>query len=986
VPHLTEDRSEPLSFVIGEPPAPTHIVLAVGGAIMAAAAAGQLAFNGLADADVAYALAVAVVGLGMGPRWGAAAASVATGLTLALASGGGAADGHLVQLLGYFALGTLGGTVAERLRGARDSRLRHLAEVVHQTDAAILSVSLPGGLVTSWNPRCEALLGWAAEDVLGRDASFLVVEGLLDQVQADGRTLQRGRRILRETQWATRSGGVVDVSLTAAPLATEAGAIVGASIVAIDMGNEAAAVRALRQAEELFRGAFAHAPAGMAVVSDEAESPGQFLQVNPALARITGFTEEELLATDFEGLLVDGIAGAEREARLLRADGEWIWVQVSSSPILDEEGDATRSVAQIQDITARKAAETVRSRLAAIVADSSDAIVAKDRAGFVTSWNRAAGDLYGYTTEQAIGLHSSKLVPEDLRAGERERFESVLSGQSIPARETQRHTRDGRVLDVSVTISPIRDDNGRIVGASSSARDITREKVAAETLRASEERLRGIVETAGEGIWLLDVEGRTTFANEKLASLFGTEVAAMIGQPYSDFMTDEQSDSARSVLASRHSGVADHHEWPYVRPDGSDGWVLVSGSPMYGSNGDVVGSLAMVTEITDRVEAEQERKAMEAVLHQSQRLESLGELAGGVAHDMNNLLAVITNFADFALDEVADGPGTEELKEIRRASDSAAGLIRQLLLFARQEVTKPEVLDLNVLLDDQQDLLRQVAGAKVEVVTDYADALSRVNADPGMLQQVVMNLVVNARDAMPDGGQVVIATSQIAIQDDELAKGEPRDYVCLRVTDDGVGMTAEVAAHAFDPFFSTKPRGSGTGLGLATVYGIATRFGGHVEIDSEPGAGASFSVYFPAVCAGQGATAESAGKATLVRHPADGTILLVEDDDGVRRAASRILSRGGYSVIAAASPVEALKLAGARPEPLDLLLTDIVMPEMSGPTLASRLQADQPGLAVVFASGFTGAPDQLPAGAHFVSKPFNGPQLLAAVTAAWDSP
>jgi CheY-like chemotaxis protein len=198
-------------------------------------------------------------------------------------------------------------------------------------------------------------------------------------------------------------------------------------------------------------------------------------------------------------------------------------------------------------------------------------------------------------------------------------------------------------------------------------------------------------------------------------------------------------------------------------------------------------------------------------------------------------------------------------------------------------------------------------------------------------------------------------------------------------------MTAEVAAHAFDPFFSTKPRGSGTGLGLATVYGIATRFEGHVEIDSEPGAGASVTVYFPAVRAGHGATAESPGKAAVVRH-ADGTILLVEDDDGVRRAASRILSRGGYSVIAAASPIEALELASARPEPLDLLLTDMVMPEMSGPTLASRLQAEQPGLPVVFASGFTGAPDQLPAGAHFVSKPFNGPQLLAAVTAAWDSP
>ena len=984
MPQATEARSDSLKFVIGDPAAPKRVVLVAAGLILLVSTVVELVFDGVQEVDVAYAVAATVVGLGLGPRWGAMAAAVATALTLILPTGSGELGGDAVQILGYFTLGTLSGTAAQRLRGARDSRVRHLAEVVHQTDAAILSVSLPGGIVTSWNPRCEELLGWSEDEVLGRDGSFLVVDGLLGEVKDDARTLLSGERIMRETRWVTRGGGEVELSVTAAPL-TKDGAVCGASIVAIDISTQAAAVHALRQEEGRFRGAFAHAPAGMAVVSHEEASFGRLLKVNPALSEITGFSEEELLATGFDHLLDEHdpvTLSHEREARMVRRDGQQIWVQVSSSPVHDDDGVATHSIAQVQDITARKVAETVRSRLAAIVADSTDAIVAKDLAGVITSWNGAAEALYGYSREQAIGLHSSELVPEHLRAGERERFESVLGGESIAARETQRLTRDGDRIDVSVTISPIRDEEGSIVGASSIARDITQEKVDVEALRASEERLRLIIDTAGEGIELIDLDGVVTFANERMGAITGKSPAEMIGHSFRDLMKGDRDDLelAEKVFESRHAGVSDLHEYPYVRPDGSDGWVLVSGSPVYDSDGEIVGSLAMVTEITDRVLAEQERKAMEGVLHQSQRLESLGELAGGVAHDMNNLLAVITNFADFALEEIADGPGSAELKEIRHASASAAGLIRQLLLFARQEVTQPEILELNSVLADHEDILGRLAGPTVQLTTAYADDLPRVNVDAGMLEQVAMNLVVNARDAMPNGGPLEIATAKVTIEADALPGVDAGDYVFLRVTDAGEGMTAEVAARAFDPFFSTKPPGGGTGLGLATVYGVAKRFGGHVAIDSEPGAGACVTVYFPAVPADTPTAAQASVPAGIAAG--DGTILLVEDNDGVRHVAARILRAGGYTVISAASPSEALQLAGERVAPLDLLLTDVVMPEMSGPTLAAKLQAGQPGLPVVFASGFTDQSTVLPPGSHFVSKPFDGPELLAGVAAA----
>jgi two-component system cell cycle sensor histidine kinase/response regulator CckA len=990
VPHLTDEvRPDPWLFVKGESVAPEHVVLGVAGTIFVVGVLIQVLFDGIQEVDVAFAVATTIVGLGMGPRWGALGAMVATGLTFTLPAAVGS-EGHVVQILGYFALGTLGGTVAERLRGARDSRMRHLAEVVHQTDAAILSLSLPGGVITSWNPRCEQLLGWSADEVLGRDSSFLVGNGLQAEARDDAKALMSGERILRETRWVNRGGGEIDLSVTAAPLTAD-GKTVGASLVAIDISTQAAAVHALRQEEARFRSAFAHAPAGMAVVSHEESSFGRLLKVNPALSEITGFSEETLLTTGFERFLEEakstGALGQNREVRFVRADGRLIWIQLSSSPVFDEHGVPTHSIAQVQDITARKVAETVRSRLAAIVADSTDAIVAKDLAGVITSWNAAAAALYGYTREEAIGLHSSELVPEELRAGEHERFVTVLGGQSIAERETQRLTRDGQRIAVCVTISPIRDEDGAIVGASSIARDMTQERIDVAALRASEERLRLIFETAGEGIQLIDLEGVITFANEKMGSMIGTTPEEMVGHSYKELMSGDHNDLALagSVLESRQSGVSDLHEYPYVRPDGSDGWVLVSGSPMYDSDGEIVGSLAMVTEITDRVLAQQERTAMESVLHQSQRLESLGELAGGVAHDMNNLLAVITNFADFALDEVGDGAGSAQLKEIRHASGSAAGLIRQLLLFARQEITEPEILELNAVLEEHSDILSRLAGPSVELSTDYGDALPRVNVDPGMLEQVAMNLVVNARDAMPDGGPITIATAKIAIDAGEVPDVDAGDYVFLSVTDTGTGMTPEVAARAFDPFFSTKPRGSGTGLGLATVYGVAKQFGGHVAIDSEPGAGACVTVYFPAVPADQPSAQPLVAPAPGAAA-ADGTILLVEDNDGVRRVASHILRAGGYTVIEAASPSGALKLACERDAPLDLLLTDVVMPEMSGPVLAAQLQAGQPGLPVVFASGFTDRAAALPAGTHFVSKPFDGPELLAAVAAAWESP
>jgi two-component system cell cycle sensor histidine kinase/response regulator CckA len=964
---------------------PKRLIVAVGAVVLTSALISQLAIGGQFEFDMVYAFGVAVVALGLGTRWGILAAAFATVATVGLEANE-SWSAALTQGLGYLALGMLGGRVADGLRNLRDSRARHLEDVVGQTDAAIMSVTLPGTTVTSWNRGCQEMLGWESADVIGTPATFLRTPESDFQSRRAVPKLMAGETISHDTRWTRRDGEQIDVAVSAAPLFSKEGVVHGASIVATDISSQAATVRALRRAEERFRGAFANAPAGMAVVSLDPATPGRLLQVNPAFAELTGYSKGELLTRNLRDVLkppegIDPLAQLAsdphaprrtEEGQIERADGEVIWVEVSTSTNADEDGVALHSIAQVQDITARKSVDRVRARLASIVSGSSDAILAGDASGVISSWNDGAERLYGYTAGEAIGSPAAMLVPPHRRAEYQGLRKTLLAGGSIIAFETQRRTRDGRILDVSMSVSPITDDRGEIIGASSIERDITLRNIAAESLRESEERLRQVVETASEGIVVTDTEGITTFANAKAAEIFGTTPESMLGTEFSPFLGV--------------SGATDgERQEEFRRPDGSDGWAHVANSSMRNANGDVTGALSMVTDITDRLLAERETKAMEAMLHQAQRLESLGQLAGGVAHDMNNLLAVIMNFADFATDAVDGGPGTDELREIRQASESAAGLIRQLLLFARQEVTHPETLRVTPLLEGLENLLRRAVGEQVEFAADYQSDLPAIRADAGMIEQVVMNLVVNARDAMPDGGTLTVTTSTRALTAADGLDVVPGNYVCLSVVDSGEGMTDDVAAKAFDPFFSTKPRGSGTGLGLATVYGIAARFGGRVELQSELGRGTRVAIFFPV--AEQTESAETSRSETPPDTTArGGTILLVEDDDGVRRVAARILEEQGYDVITASRPSEALALAGDCAVPLDLLFTDVVMPEMSGPKLALALQERQPDLRVVFSSGYTDRPEELPPGARFVAKPFTRSALLAEVAAATAEP
>jgi nitrogen-specific signal transduction histidine kinase/CheY-like chemotaxis protein len=376
---------------------------------------------------------------------------------------------------------------------------------------------------------------------------------------------------------------------------------------------------------------------------------------------------------------------------------------------------------------------------------------------------------------------------------------------------------------------------------------------------------------------------------------------------------------------------------------------------------------------------------------QAQRLESLGQLAGGVAHDFNNLLAVILNYAEFAAEELAAatesdwagrcGSARDDLAQISRAGERAASLTRQLLAFARREVVQPQVLDLDTVITAVEEMLRRTLGEHVELTTSLAGGLHPVLADPGGLEQVLVNLAVNARDAMPGGGTLSIDTSNITVDADSIAGGSESplgQQVRLRVSDTGTGMPPEVVAHAFEPFFTTKSDDGGTGLGLATVYGILTQADGHIRIYSEPGGGTTFSITLPATTQ---APIPEAAEVTYERSPSGATVLVVEDEGALREVTRRILARNGYQVITAASGPEALEIARNYPGEIHLLVTDVVMPHMLGKEVAEQVLLLKPGAEVLYMSGYArpvlASQGRLEPGVALVEKPFSEAELLA---------
>lgn len=501
------------------------------------------------------------------------------------------------------------------------------------------------------------------------------------------------------------------------------------------------------------------------------------------------------------------------------------------------------------------------------------------------------------------------------------------------------------------------------------------------TVPEGEVKFRALMESASQAIIAINHKGLIEVVNNKAEELFGYVRDELIGHSIEMLLPE--------ALRGRHAGHRkDYFSRPRARPMGigldlsgkrkngqefpieiSLNYVEVGGHPL---------AISFVTDISERIRLEQQ-------LRQSQKMEAIGQLAGGVAHDFNNLLTVIQGYSAMALDGLKpDDNFREPLEEIERAAANAAALTRQLLTFSRRQVVRPRILNINTVIQQTEKLLRRVIGEDIELTIAKGDAVDDISADPGLLEQIVMNLAINARDAMPGGGKLIIETANLFLDKEYIGAHlavKTGPHAMLAVADTGCGMSAEVLAHIFEPFYTTKPQGSGTGLGLATVFGIVQQLEGTIWVYSEPGKGTIFKIFFPAV---QGAAqAEPEPPEEGLAAGGRETILLVEDEEGVRKFVRTMLEKQGYTVLEAADTDDALSLLSHSSNRVDLMITDVIMPRMNGPELAERASAIRPGLKVLFMSGYTDRTVRLQERfddeSAFIQKPFTPKALSQTV-------
>ena len=508
--------------------------------------------------------------------------------------------------------------------------------------------------------------------------------------------------------------------------------------------------------------------------------------------------------------------------------------------------------------------------------------------------------------------------------------------------------------------------------------------------------LATLIEASPLAIVTFDPEGVVTMWNPAAERIFGWPENEALGMHLPFVPAEKQAEFLALRRRALQGEVFTEPELHRRRADGSPIVISVSTAPLRRPDGSIYGIMSILMDVTERKAAEETRERLTIVeeqLRQSQKMEAVGRLAGGVAHDFNNLLTAISGYSDLLLHRLPHySTLRRDVEEIRKAGDRAAALTRQLLAFSRRQVLQPKVLDLNTVVTKMGRMLRSLVGENIVLSIDLSPSLSRVKADPGQIEQVIVNLVVNSRDAMPDGGRITIATADADLSSAYAAAHPevvPGPYVLLSVTDTGQGMSDDAQAHLFEPFFTTKERGKGTGLGLPTVYGIVQQSGGHIRVNSAAEHGSTFLVYLPRVEAPQdGATGTDR---PLLPHPSPGTetVLLAEDEEVVRRLAREILSGNGYTVLEAGNGREALLLSEAHRGEIHLLLTDVVMPKMSGRELGERIRLHRPDLRILYMSGYTDDSilrhGVLLDGIPFLQKPFTAEVLARKVREVLDS-
>ena len=634
--------------------------------------------------------------------------------------------------------------------------------------------------------------------------------------------------------------------------------------------------------------------------------------------------------------------------------------------------------ASIEQRSAQSALRRSEEYFRSLIENASDAISVISLDGTITYSSASAQRLMGHTGGESVGMSAFDLLHPDDQKQAKAVIGRILETEEPQQVELRVRTGAGAWRRLEIVGSPLRED-GRVTRFVLNSRDVTERHEAEVALRAAQAFRQAVERSLLAGVRVVDPTGRLTYVNPAFCEMVGWGEDELTGAmpPYPYWPSGEET-RLQALLDETLAGrvTSEGIEISFQRKNGERFDALVLPSPLHDSAGLVTGWLAAVYDIT-------ERKRLEEHYRQAQKMEAIGRLAGGVAHDFNNLLTAILGYTELASDALGPAhPVTADLAEVRKAGESATRLVGQLLAFSRRQVVELQPLDLNLVAKNVEGMLSRVIGEDVSLVIDLDRTLPLVEADAGQMEQVLMNLAVNARDAMPNGGRLAIETSAVVVDESLVQRVlglQPGPYARLTIRDTGAGMDPSVQVHLFEPFFTTKPKGKGTGLGLATVYGIVQQAGGRIDVRSTPGQGSTFDIYLPVAETRSGTAAAGAGAPADLRT---GTVLLVEDDQAVRELARRILVEAGFTV-SEGTAHEALALASRPGAHFDLLLTDIVMPGMSGGELAQRFAEIHRDTPVIFMTGYT--EDQVvragvEAGAvALLRKPFTADALLAKI-------
>jgi two-component system cell cycle sensor histidine kinase/response regulator CckA len=904
---------------------------------------------------------------------------------------------HLLDFAGRQAALAFVEDVTERNRAEKEveERAAYFHALVESNPLAIVVLD-SNYRVRLCNPAFEKLFQYRQEEILGANIDSLVAP---KDLEAEASRLSKGALGGQEVRSTTRrrrkDGLLVDVAVLGVPLIVN-GKMLGGFGIYEDITERVRVENARREAEERLRSIFENSVEGMFQTTPD----GRYLSLNPALARMYGYASPEELSAnvrdiarqvfvdpqrreEFKRLIEERGAVEKFEYQVFRKDGGKIWLSENARAVRDEAGTILYYEGTVEDVTERKRAEAERQVTFEIIHGVS---VTENLDDLLRLIHQSLQKVL-HASNCFVALHDSKTEMFEFPFFVDE-FDSAPAPQKVGRSCTAYVFRTGRAMLIpqSQFDRLVAKGEVELVGTPSPAwigvplrtpaatigvlvlqnyedertytsRDleflesvggqiaIAIERKRAETaLRESEARLRVLVEQLPAVLWTTDTDLKFTSSLGAGLSRLGLKPNQVVGQSLYEYF--QVNDAEFLPIAAHRQAIAGeavtfHTEW-------AGGSYACHVEPLRGADGRTHGAICMALDVT-------ERKQLEAQLRQAQKMEAVGRLAGGIAHDFNNLLMVIQGYTELLLERlIPNDPLRRNAEQIHDASDRAAGLTRQLLAFSRNQLLAPKVLDLQLVVTDMEKMLRRLIGEDIDLATITQPGLWSVKADRSQLEQVILNLAVNARDAMPRGGKLTIETANVDL-DNSYARQHPivtpGPYVMLAVTDTGVGMDAETQAHVFEPFFTTKEKGKGTGLGLATVYGVVKQSGGYVWVYSEEEHGTTFKIYLPRADAAAIAEKRSEAKQRPIRGSE--TILLVEDERGVRELAREHLESNGYTVLQAGNGQQALDLAAKHSGRIHLLLTDVVMPGMSGRELAEQMQGLRPGIKILYMSGYT---------------------------------